>query len=106
MREIKFRALDKACNCYVTDNTRLYLNGCVSIEGVYATTDVTLEQFTGLLDKTGVEIYEGDITDLGEVIWNEESAEFFVGGLNIQAYGCKPKVIGDIHENPELLEGE
>ena len=82
---------------------------------VYATVDEvipkTVEQYTGLTDKNGIRIFEGDIAKVDDDIyvcfWNDCNYEF--GFTNSKrdfaiAYAQEVEVIGNIHDNPELLE--
>lgn len=77
----------------------------------------TVGQYTGLHDKNGKEIYEGDIVkikyrdeDIGKVIYEHNGFSIDVTNMN-KNYGRVSfvnnfiEVIGNIYENPELLGG-
>ena len=132
MRELKFRAwrdgelLEEVTPVANTDNNFFPYPAIVIFEAngeIGGTEEVScIEQFTGLKDKNGEEIYEGDIVkeDLNKlsgcsnyftkkyvVAWDNHSLGWGVNGkLYGQLWECNKsiEVIGNIHENKDLLK--
>lgn len=108
MRDVKFRAWDKEGKRMIPSCSSMLSNGVFK-----------LMQYTGLKDINGKEIYEGDIiahipegvleTKM-QIIWHDGSfytawADGCASHVFNQIFGNHSKVIGNIYENPELLEG-
>lgn len=115
MREILFRGKrnngEWVEGCYVYDNNQNYhiraFDNCY-----YAVIPETIGQYTGLTDKNGKKIFEGDILRatpncdvyIGHVYY--EDAQWF-GARDYLAYAVAysgAEIIGNIHDSPELLE--
>jgi uncharacterized phage protein (TIGR01671 family) len=135
MRDIKFRAWDKQYSKMhpVTrlgfrqyeDNVSHVCIDNPSGLGLFefVIDQVELMQYTGLKDKNGIEVYEGDVAEYrddsntlqtGIVVYSQIACGFYIeafggddeGNQDIQLHrDYDIKIIGNVHENHELLEG-
>ncbi len=118
-REIKFRAWDRDNNCmiedwYIITEEKFTKDRFLGRQAQTLATEIM--QFTGLKDKNGKEIFEGDVVidDVGDklkVIFEHGSFWFSYNDIDMWTYEWNNRnneltieVIGNIYENSELLE--
>lgn len=118
MRTIKFRGKNRDRKEWLYGDIIQYNHCSFGIDGEYVDPD-SVGQFTGLLDKNGKEIYENDIVRYYDDV-EDELVVRPVEYLNDYCAFCavhpqndpdglfaqwQYEVIGNIHDNPELLKG-
>lgn len=122
----KYRAWIKTEKCFADyiESIRFYINeidlcwGGICESDCFDFNDVILMQSTGLRDKNGKEVFIGDIIKcpigcLHEVYLEKEHGGRFIGGMPAvylkglsegYAWTEDEEIIGNIYENPEILE--
>lgn len=131
MREIKFRIRNfkEVCVCHIwadpenvfiraSDGKAFYFDGFANSLLEYdAPENISIEQYTGLKDKNGKEIYEGDVFKWNDILYMVSFYDFswslypvketfmdvpiHFSNLNIEFM----EIIGNIHENEDLING-
>lgn len=125
MREIKLRAWDKDMERWVAhssqvrievNNPRVYH---LHENGMYVECDdIEIMQYTGLKDKNGVEIYEGDMLEvdwsdkrypvhtIGPVIWDNYEANWNLGegGSPMDDAKNHMRIVGNIYDNSDIIQ--
>ena len=134
MRELKFRAWHPESESMIvfdlakaSKDQYIASHVCALLSNTHNEGEGLMMQFTGLTDKNGVDIYEGDLIKnnrgrTAEVVWHKFTASFdskFVSddgsalpkqdksyGFHNADWKSETKIVGNIYENPELLEAE
>ena len=129
MREIKFRAWDGKMYHYLVATSKehnhylqvgekgFWLYSSINGDLIACTNDGgILEQFVGSKDKNGIDIYENDLLKcgdfIGRIFYRSDGCKYMWEYISSKGYfdatfhdaGYRSEVIGNIHQNPELLK--
>ena len=121
-RKIEFRAWNKCSQTMANDPAQQEgASECVYLSDFFFNDELIMMQFTGLLDKNGTKIFEGDVvkdirafptnfshslgdSQSGAINYNTKLGGLFVNTDYFQGCDCKNfEIIGNVFENPELL---
>lgn len=112
-RQIKFRVWSQNCKKFIENfEVDAWCESGIWLNHVFQEKDFVFQQFTGLTDSAGKEIFEGDIFRLGnsivEVIFeNGYFALKHKSGLLMLVFNeldLLSEILGNVFENPELLK--
>lgn len=111
MRKIKFKALRDGTWYHfdLTNGQEWDRELLANMRDKTVKFDTPMLQFTGLKDKNGVEIYEGDVLRqfTQHLVVTYHAAAFWAGDYQLrERWHSELEVIGNIYENPELLENQ
>lgn len=118
MREILFRGKTDRGEWiegfYIKDAIETYIYDKYRNTRMQNVLPKTVGQYTGLTDKNGKKIFDGDIVkykeENGKIVYHDQEAMFVVCFDTWftdfdHLYGKDVEIVGKIHDNPELLEG-